>query len=197
MDEMEMTVAYHCAPALAGIKPSNLVSFCSKKHSDLDARIAAWNTQLNPKAVSILKKYASAEKGCLSSFTAEKYGSPACGERCCRRTWKSGISCREGLEAVIGHLKTRLSANGGFPHEVGLFLGYPLEDVHGFVRSGGRNYKLNGYWKVYSDEQKAKGAVPAVYEMQESGVRPNGDGNVDRAAVRCCVKNSLRRNHHG
>ena len=50
MDEMEMTVAYHCAPALAGIKPSNLVSFCGKKHPGLDSRLAAWNEQLNPKS---------------------------------------------------------------------------------------------------------------------------------------------------
>ena len=38
-----------------------------------------------------------------------------------------------------------------FPHEIGLFLGIPSEDVRGFVLNGGKNYLLNGYWKVYND----------------------------------------------
>jgi hypothetical protein len=43
-----------------------------------------------------------------------------------------------------------------FPHEIGIFLGYPVEDVRGFVAHKGRNYKLCGYWKVYGDVEKAK-----------------------------------------
>jgi hypothetical protein len=39
----------------------------------------------------------------------------------------------------------------GCPHEIGVFLGYPLPDVRAFVRNKGRNYLLNGYWKVYTD----------------------------------------------
>lgn len=45
---------------------------------------------------------------------------------------------------------------GIFPHEIGVFLGYPLEDVTGFIKNAGRNYLLNGYWKVYSDVRLAK-----------------------------------------
>ena len=40
----------------------------------------------------------------------------------------------------------------GFPHEIGLFLGYPPEDVRGFIENETRNYKFTGYWKVYGDE---------------------------------------------
>ena len=36
-----------------------------------------------------------------------------------------------------------------FPHEMGVFLEYPIEDVEGFIFHQGRNYILNGYWKVY------------------------------------------------
>jgi hypothetical protein len=37
------------------------------------------------------------------------------------------------------------------PHEIGIFLGYPLDDVKGFIKNKGKNYLINGYWKVYSD----------------------------------------------
>ena len=38
-----------------------------------------------------------------------------------------------------------------FPHEIGIFLGYPLADVAGFIRNKGRNCKCIGTWKVYGD----------------------------------------------
>jgi hypothetical protein len=39
---------------------------------------------------------------------------------------------------------------------VGLFLGYPLDDVLGFIRHEGHGYKLCGVWKVYGDPERAK-----------------------------------------
>lgn len=44
----------------------------------------------------------------------------------------------------------------GLPHEVGLFLGYPPEDVRAFIHNEGRGAKLTGYWKVYGDEDEAR-----------------------------------------
>lgn len=38
-----------------------------------------------------------------------------------------------------------------FPHEMGLLLGYPAEDVAGFIKHKGENFLYNGYWKVYSN----------------------------------------------
>ena len=40
-----------------------------------------------------------------------------------------------------------------FPHEMGILLEYPVEDVEGFIRYGGRNYLCSGYWKVYKDRE--------------------------------------------
>lgn len=43
-----------------------------------------------------------------------------------------------------------------FPHETGVFLGYPLDDVKGFIENKGKNCSYIGYWKVYSDVDNAK-----------------------------------------
>lgn len=43
-----------------------------------------------------------------------------------------------------------------FPHEIGVFLGYPLKDVVGFIQNKGKNCKCCGCWKVYSDECEAR-----------------------------------------
>lgn len=52
-------------------------------------------------------------------------------------------------KACIQVLRERLCK--GCPHEIGIFLGYPIADVKAFIQNKGRNYLLNGYWKVYSD----------------------------------------------
>ena len=46
--------------------------------------------------------------------------------------------------------------SGEFPHEVGLFLSYPPEDVKGFIDHRANDFKCAGLWKVYGDEEKAR-----------------------------------------
>ena len=57
-----------------------------------------------------------------------------------------------GLQMLLKKLGTSCT----FPHEVGLFLGYPLQDVQGYIENQGQNCLYTGYWKVYSNLQKAK-----------------------------------------
>lgn len=46
--------------------------------------------------------------------------------------------------------------SGEFPHEVGLFLSYPPEDVKGFIDHRANDFKCAGLWKVYGDEEKVR-----------------------------------------
>ena len=43
-----------------------------------------------------------------------------------------------------------------FPHEIGFFLGYPYEDVIGFIENRGQNYLEVGPWKVYANQNQAR-----------------------------------------
>lgn len=62
--------------------------------------------------------------------------------------------CAPGdVDSCIAALKGRFS--GEFPHEIGLFLGYPPADVRAFMRDGGRESLVTGYWKVYSNVREA------------------------------------------
>lgn len=57
------------------------------------------------------------------------------------------------LKERIYHFKKN---NSGFPHEIGIFLGYPIEDVKGYINHKGKKSLLSGYWQVYHDYDKAK-----------------------------------------
>ena len=61
-----------------------------------------------------------------------------------------------GQGACLAELRRRLGAGGDFPHEIGLFLSYPPEDVLGFICNRACNHKCVGCWKVYGDEAKAQ-----------------------------------------
>ena len=51
-----------------------------------------------------------------------------------------------------------------FPHEMGLLLGYPIEDVRGFIDHAGEQYLYSGYWKVYQDVETKK----RIFEQYET-----------------------------
>ena len=57
-------------------------------------------------------------------------------------------SAEEALEQLKGRMK------GEFPHEIGVFLGYPLADVRGFLRDP-NGCVLCGCWKVYENADEA------------------------------------------
>lgn len=60
-----------------------------------------------------------------------------------------------GVDKMLGRLSERIRdfarREMGFPHEIGAFLGYPLEDVKGFIKNEGKKYLMIGYWKVYGN----------------------------------------------
>lgn len=59
-------------------------------------------------------------------------------------------------DALLNQLADRLCCEGEFPHEIGVFLGYPLADVIGFIENRGKNFTACGYWKVYTDPTAAQ-----------------------------------------
>ena len=62
----------------------------------------------------------------------------------------------ESCERCVARLVCRFRESSEFPHEVGLFLSYPPEDVKGFINHCAGGFKCAGLWKVYGDEEKAR-----------------------------------------
>ena len=56
----------------------------------------------------------------------------------------------------VNDLFNRMKNEQGFPHEIGVILGYPIEDVIEFEKHKGKNCKYCGCWKSYSDVENAK-----------------------------------------
>lgn len=66
----------------------------------------------------------------------------------------------ESVESVITSLIRRYDKMH-CPHEVGVLLGIPIEDVKGFIDNPKGPCLLKGYWKVYSNLEYAKALFKA------------------------------------
>lgn len=60
--------------------------------------------------------------------------------------------------------------SGSFPHEIGIFLGYPLADVEGFIRNHGRDYIFCGMWKVYQRVTVAESAFQCFHQLKARAI---------------------------
>jgi hypothetical protein len=67
---------------------------------------------------------------------------------------KAGYSAYRGRQQALDELTLR-AAQGDFPHEIGLFLGYPLKDVAGFMGWAAIPFSCNGPWRVYGDPARS------------------------------------------
>ncbi len=153
--QFDHQLAQHCAPALAGIKAANLFS-CFKKDF--------------PAFESLLKQYQTAFaetdiRFCVLCECSKRYLLLVYRESALQKQLSLPL-VQQILQDVgypsgsflqlLEHLQKRFSESDAFPHEIGLFLGYPPEDVLAFQFHKGKNFSLCGYWKVYGDPHQAQ-----------------------------------------
>lgn len=78
--------------------------------------------------------------------------------------------------SALARLRLRLRESDDFPHEIGVFLGYPLADIQGFICNEGRNCLCCGVWKVYSDRDGAERTFARYRKCTEAYIRLFAEG---------------------
>lgn len=81
-----------------------------------------------------------------------------------------GGTLKQHLQYLGERISFYYNKSQEFPHETGVFLGYPLEDVKGFIKHEGKNCSYIGYWKVYSDVERAKQMFQIFDEAKDAAV---------------------------
>nr|WP_294678659.1 DUF3793 family protein [uncultured Blautia sp.] len=154
--KFETAIGYHCSPVLMGMKPANLVSFSKEKLPDLPELVSSYKEGLEQEGIHM-----NIICGCRKHYLLLLYR-PDMLERFLAQDEAKELLIQDGypengiLEEMLDHLKERFAERKEFPHEIGLFLGYPIEDVKGFRQYKGNDCKLCGYWKVYGDADRAR-----------------------------------------
>ena len=123
-----------CAPTLAGLKPASLFRYQPGAGQSGSAMAAAWHAALCDRGVAVRVLKTCPRTGAVLVYV-----------------YRPGTA-----DELLAQLSQRLCCEGDFPHEVGIFLGYPLADVVGFIQNRGQNFTACGHWKVYTDPAAAQ-----------------------------------------
>ena len=145
------------APALAGIKTGSLFPCPCEDREALMTDIRRLNRRLSPKGLCLLPLRMRERRALLYLYrpaTLRRDLSDGLARDILAQAGYEGDSCGRCVATLI----RRLRQGSDFPHEIGVFLGYPLADVIGFIQNRGKNFTACGYWKVYTDPAAAQKA---------------------------------------
>ena len=148
----EAVLVRQCAPTLAGMKPGSIFCF---NHSPLEVsrqKVCQWNKQLAPfgLTVQILLERPSSSSVIVFVYRRDRLEQMLSDDAYQSFLAQAGYE-RTNLDGLLEQLSYRLRTQPEFPHEIGVFLGYPLQDVIGFIENHGRNFTCCGFWKSYGD----------------------------------------------
>lgn len=154
LNGLEVMIIEHCAPTLAGLKTANLFNYRYDSMEGLEAELLEINGKLNVKGVFVEVLKVSEVRALLYVYRRNSL------ERDMKdveiRTLLQGFGYPgDDVAVCLERLRQRITENPCFPHEIGVFLSYPVSDVWEFIRHKGKNCKCCGVWSVYCDEHEA------------------------------------------
>lgn len=175
----------NCSPTLAGIKTGNLFACKYGSVREINGEIAEYNRRLGGKGLRIVPLSYKDGRALVYVYRPSYLRQDLCQADAMKLLRRLGYGSAQADECLV-ELIARLKRGEGFPHEIGLFLGYPPEDVKGFIDNVAQEYKYSGYWKVYGDEEGAKKRFQQYKKCTDVYVKSLRGGNtLERLTVRC------------
>ncbi|MGN0707120.1 MAG: DUF3793 family protein [Faecalibacterium sp.] len=153
----EEWIVRYCSPTLAGLKTGSMFSCAYCCEEELREDIRRLNRRLAPKGVRVIPLQQKNGRALIYFFRPCKLERDLSDRAAAELLRQRGYP-EKGAAVCLRQLIQRFDEGGEFPHEVGLFLGYPPEDVRGFIEHKYCGCKCVGNWKVYGDAQKAQEA---------------------------------------
>lgn len=159
-------VVYQCAPVLKKVKASNIISL----------PMGAWDMMAGEYSSEKVQQRVLArgrQKEVVFLYRREWLENILFQEE--NRRFMVGLGYkRMDVDYVTERLSFRYQAyanlGAAFPHEIGVLLQYPLEDVCSFVEQEGQGYLLSGYWKVYHRPEYAREIFKLYDRVREEAV---------------------------
>ena len=147
----------HCAPTFAGLKTGNLFRISYADIEVFREELRRLNGILKKKGLRAVPVRMTAEFALVYLYRPDFLKRDLGSEEATRLLKSLGYE-PQSVNRSVAFLARMMREKEAFPHEVGLFLGYPPEDVLGFMKSSREGVKCVGCWKVYGDEARARAA---------------------------------------
>ena len=167
-DSVEFQLALQCAPLITGIKISNLLMVAAENEDlvmDLvqGSGITCFCVMRTTKKTAFLLFRRSLLEAYLNNSEALDI---------LKKAGYEDFSFGKILLRFKKHYEAYLNdEHKQFPHEMGLLLGYPIEDVRGFIEHNGCGCLYSGYWKVYRNVPLKKKMFEDFEKAKESVIQ--------------------------
>lgn len=152
---LERYLVEQCAPTLASLKTGTLFGVIEDDCEEVKRQVELWQSLLSPKGIILTVLRCRRGRSLIYMGRVSQLRRDLSQPEAAKLLRHCGYRAGSESEA-LEKLRERVCSCERFPHEIGLFLGYPLEDVLGYIQNAGKNSKCTGYWKVYGDEQDAE-----------------------------------------
>ena len=152
--KLDSVLAFHGAPTLLGVKCANLISFdmCEENIAEY---LHKFRYRLSENGLAAIQLCRCRRRTLVYIYNGKMLsawlGMPQVRDFLAEYGYTDDMDIYQKLEVLAGRMSC-----GSFPHEIGAFLGYPVEDIRGFISNCGKNCLLCGYWKVYGNAEKAQ-----------------------------------------
>lgn len=179
----ELLIRY-CSPTLAGLKTGNMFSL-KTNGAEIGPEISRLNRILTRKGLRLIPLQRSRQSTLIYLYRPEKLEAdlnlPEAADILSDKGYPSG-NPEKCIVALIRHLVS----DETFPHEIGLFLGYPPSDVKGFMNSPSDGVQCVGSWKAYGNPAEAERKFECYRKCTNVYCRVAGQGTpLERLAVDC------------
>lgn len=174
------------APSLCGIKPASLFSLRRECLAEGWEKLRRWRGDFMKAGRYLVPVKKDGGRFLMFVFDRSLLEKIICGEENSSYLGKKGYPLGNGLDGILSELLHRLAFSPSFPHEIGLFLGYPLCDVVGFEKDRFA-CKFSGLWKVYGNLREAERKMKMYRLCSESCMRMLWSGlSVPAVAEKYC-----------
>lgn len=152
-------LAFECAEILAGVKPANLINLVDRPHPCGRNFYQLWHkcgAELLAGGGLVGQVLVDRGDSLLLLVHAPRLLEELLALPSVRAMLRRvGYRDLDQPAAILDQLRGRCRGGDGFPHEIGIFLGYPLKDVAAFLGWIPLPLVAQGPWKIYGQPGKS------------------------------------------
>ena len=179
----------HCSPTLAGLKTANMFPVSLDAGQDICDELRRLNRLLREKGIRVVMLRRTGSRALLYLYRPDYLDRDLDSPLARQILEKKGYHCGSTGKCLV-QLIRHMAEDEEFPHEVGLFLGYPPEDVQSFMKDSRDGVKCTGCWKAYGNEKEAQKTFSKYQKCTDVYRRKLSEG---RSLLQLTVRTGARR----
>ncbi|MDP4089297.1 MAG: DUF3793 family protein [Bacillota bacterium] len=159
---------YNISPVIAGVKPASIITF-NKAGRNLKLLWELYSGMLlKENRIKYFEISNTNFSTTLIFYDAVLLEKVLKDEEISNFYYELGYKNISDIEGMLYQMKFRYVGN--CPHEMGVLLGIPVDDVREFMNNKSKKCLACGYWKVYNNVERANEVFKAYDHIREKAI---------------------------